>query len=86
MRVTKVAKALHHNPTPHTPPSPPAPPSALRPLRLPCLYSPSPASLHQAVDLWSFGVTLYIALCAFPPFFAEEGDDVVELRKLITPF
>ena len=57
----------------------PAPPSALRPLRLPCLYSPSPASLHQAVDLWSFGVTLYIALCAFPPFFAEEGDDVVGL-------
>ena len=35
--------------------------------------------MHQAVDLWSFGVTLYIALCAFPPFFAEEGDDVVGL-------
>ena len=49
------------------------------PLPLCAFFSPSPASLHQAVDLWSFGVTLYIALCAFPPFFAEEGDDVVGL-------
>ena len=64
----------HPTAPPHTTPSPrPAP------LPLCAFFSPSPASLHQAVDLWSFGVTLYIALCAFPPFFAEEGDDVVGL-------
>ena len=56
------------------------------PLALPYTFTPSLAPHphshpHQAIDLWSFGVTLYIALCAFPPFFAEGGDGVVGLIR-----
>ena len=70
---------LTPHPSPQSSPSPHSPAPTLPPPS-PCApFHPHLSSLHQAVDLWSFGVTLYIALCAFPPFFAEGDDDVVGL-------
>eukprot|EP00298_Acanthocystis_sp_HF-20_P004955 c15258_g1_i1.p1 GENE.c15258_g1_i1~~c15258_g1_i1.p1 ORF type:complete len:609 (+),score=266.10 c15258_g1_i1:161-1987(+) len=34
---------------------------------------------NQSVDLWSVGVVLYILLCGFPPFFAEDDETVFDL-------
>eukprot|EP00831_Metopus_contortus_P024172 TRINITY_DN2112_c0_g2_i2.p1 TRINITY_DN2112_c0_g2~~TRINITY_DN2112_c0_g2_i2.p1 ORF type:complete len:274 (-),score=43.92 TRINITY_DN2112_c0_g2_i2:155-976(-) len=46
----------------------------------------APEILHQkgygkAVDFWSIGVILYILLCGFPPFYAENNSDLFEIIK-----
>jgi serine/threonine protein kinase len=34
-----------------------------------------------SVDVWSIGITLYILLCGFPPFYSEDNADLFEQIK-----
>eukprot|EP00300_Choanocystis_sp_HF-7_P025700 c2780_g1_i2.p1 GENE.c2780_g1_i2~~c2780_g1_i2.p1 ORF type:complete len:339 (-),score=78.46 c2780_g1_i2:102-1118(-) len=36
----------------------------------------------QTVDLWSFGVIVYILLSGYPPFFSEDGGDEALFKKI----
>ncbi|GAU43633.1 hypothetical protein TSUD_24020 [Trifolium subterraneum] len=46
------------------------------------LYYMAPEVLNRSygpeIDIWSAGVTLYILLCGFPPFWAETGQGVAK--------
>jgi serine/threonine protein kinase len=38
----------------------------------------------KEVDVWAIGVILYILLCGFPPFFADNDADLFNLIKEVS--
>lgn len=52
-------------------------PNYIAPEILLCLEE-EPEGYSLEVDMWSAGVILYILLCGFPPFFAEDDDELYD--------
>jgi len=42
-----------------------------------CLDIPG-CTYSKEIDLWAVGVIMYILLCGFPPFYADDDDDVFD--------
>lgn len=52
-------------------------PNYIAPEILLCLET-DPEGYSLEVDMWSAGVILYILLCGFPPFFAEDDEELYD--------